>query len=316
MNVECLEYINDGAYAEVWLAIDELNRAVAVKAMKPSGAGVSTLQQHADVLIRASHPNVVNVYSVDTVEIPNNPNATLVGNQDSIVMEFIEGITLDKYLIEKRTDKSLYKIGSQILDGLIYIHSQNLVHMDLHDNNIMVTESGQVKLIDIMYRNSLSQVTDEEKVKRIGFDISRLIDALERLIVKSKLGQQGKLEFNNLINGAESLEVIKNAFYDVFTFAHDRFRISGLFLSGNSIAKLRHYKFKAEHLNDVLEFIKYAGSAVKGYRIDSDMLTDVEVEFVSTETKQKLINMLDRSPESEIMIYTLEHIYDYSGTLP
>ena len=55
MNVECLEYINDGAYAEVWLAIDELNRAVAVKAMKPSGAGVSTLQQHADV--KSSEPS-------------------------------------------------------------------------------------------------------------------------------------------------------------------------------------------------------------------------------------------------------------------
>lgn len=317
MNIDCIEYINDGAFAEIWLARDELKRLVAVKAMKPSGVGVSDLMQHADVLIRAEHPNVVQVYSIETIDIPYQAGVTLSGHQDCIVMEYVQGITFDKYLAQEGlSSAALYKIGFQILEGLIHIHSKNLVHMDLHDNNIMVSDIGQVKLIDIMYNDSLSEVSDKVKLAKVGYDIGRLIQALERLIGKSKLGNNGIVEFKKMIDGKENLLDIKNAFYDIFTFAHERFHISGVFLKGNSISKLRHYKFKAEALIDVLDFFKYAKNAVKGYRIDNDMLSDVEVEFVSTKTKSELVDMLYQSPECETMVYTLEHIYDYTGNVP
>lgn len=317
MNIDCIKYINDGAYAEIWLARDELSRLVAVKAMKPSGVGVSDLMQHADVLIRAEHPNVVQVYSIETIDIPNKEGVTLFGNQDCIVMEYVQGITFDQYLSKgSLSNLSLYKTGSQILEGLIHIHSKNLVHRDLHDNNIMVSESGKVKLIDIMYIDSLSEISEQAKSSRIDYDIVRLTDVLERLIRESKLGEDGVTEFGQMISGKENLLDIKNAFYDIFTFAHERFHISGVFLKGGAILKLRHYKFKAEALIDVLEFFKNAKNAVKGYRIDNDMLSGVEVEFVSTNTKSELIDMLYRSPDCELMADTLEHIYDYTGNQP
>ncbi|TOQ19598.1 protein kinase, partial [Vibrio parahaemolyticus] len=168
MDVVCVKYITDGSYADIWLGMDELNRTVAVKVMKEAGANVSTLEQHAEVLVKASHSNVVDVYAIDKVDIPN------VGEERSIIMEYIEGITLDKYLVKKNSSRNLYEVGSQILDGLIYIHSQGLVHMDLHEQNIMVTENHKAKLIDIMYTSSLSKLDKKTVDQRLAYDVSQV----------------------------------------------------------------------------------------------------------------------------------------------
>lgn len=136
MDVECIKYLSDGSYADIWLAIDELNRSVAIKAMKPEGEGVSTLAQHADVLVRAKHENVVDVYSIEDVNIPKD------GLKKCIIMEFVQGVTVDEYLSEERQSRHLYEVGAQILEGLMYIHVKGLVHMDLHERNIMITENN------------------------------------------------------------------------------------------------------------------------------------------------------------------------------
>ncbi|EJG0999786.1 protein kinase [Vibrio parahaemolyticus] len=307
MDVVCVKYITDGSYADIWLGMDELNRTVAVKVMKEAGANVSTLEQHAEVLVKASHSNVVDVYTIDKVDIPN------VGEERSIIMEYIEGITLDKYLVKKNSSRNLYEVGSQILDGLIYIHSQGLVHMDLHEQNIMVTENHKAKLIDIMYTSSLSKLDKKTVDQRLAYDVSQVKSVLCQIIKASKLESDGEKEFLALVHGVDDLTKISHAYHDVFTFARSRCHISGLFLSDENLSKLRLYKFRAECLSDVLEFFERARGKIRGYRIDNDMLPDVDVEIVSSYPKQELFYHLGNAPDTHVMTETFESIHTYTG---
>lgn len=68
------------------------------------------------------------------------------GASSFIVTEFIDGTSLDKYKF-KRT-KDFYSVFGQLIDALEYIHSQDVVHFDIKPQNIMVTNGGDLKIID------------------------------------------------------------------------------------------------------------------------------------------------------------------------
>lgn len=308
MKVICSKYLDNGSYADIWIGTDDLNRQVAIKVMKAAGAAVSTLEQHANVLIRAKHINVVDVYSIEDVNIPD------VGTQRSMIMEFITGETLDKFLKHEQSDSILYEVGAQIIEGLEYIHTQGLVHMDLHEQNIMVTDKNKVKLIDIMYRSSLKDEIDTISNLRVKTDLNLLTDILSEIILKSQLGQVGVNEFKNIITSNNSLSGIKYAYHDVFTFARSRFRVGNLFYSGvQGFEKLRLYKFRAECLHDVLDFINLANKKIRGYRIDNDYIPDVEVEIATEISKTELLNIMSFIPDGHVMSETLETIHEYTG---
>jgi|GEM_PF-2657747 len=68
-----------------------------------------------------------------------------------IVMEYIDGITLEDYLIESGGSipyESALSIMGPIMDSLKEIHKSGLVHRDISPDNIYITTSGQIKLID------------------------------------------------------------------------------------------------------------------------------------------------------------------------
>ena len=68
------------------------------------------------------------------------------------VMDFVEGYDLKDRLNRRGkpyTEKTIINYLRQILDGLLAIHSKNLLHLDIKPANIMVTRRGYVKLIDL-----------------------------------------------------------------------------------------------------------------------------------------------------------------------
>lgn len=308
MKVVCDVYLNDGNYAKIWVGMDDLNRKVAIKVMKEAGANVSTLEEHAEVLIRASHRNVVNVYSIEDVDIPE------AGIKKSIIMEFIEGDTLDVYLNYEHNEHDLYDVGAQIIEGLEYIHNQGLVHMDLHEKNIMVTNDNHVKLIDIMYLSSLKNESRKTADSRRSRDFDLLKEVLTQLILASILGKDGVSEFEKLIASSNDLVEIKHAYHDVFTFACARCRIGTLFSNNKKgLEKLRLYKFRAECLTDVLQFMEQAKGKVRGYSIENDYIPDVEVEIVSSHSKSELLQLFENIIDAHVMIDTFESIHKYTG---
>ncbi|MFC9223712.1 Stk1 family PASTA domain-containing Ser/Thr kinase [Streptomyces hygroscopicus] len=137
-----------GGMAEVYLAHDtRLGRTVAVKTLRADLARDPSFQarfrREAQSAASLNHPAIVAVYDtgedyVDGVSIPY------------IVMEYVDGSTLRELLHSGRKllpERSL-EMTIGILQALEYSHRNNIVHRDIKPANVMLTRSGQVKVMD------------------------------------------------------------------------------------------------------------------------------------------------------------------------
>ena len=156
------ELIGQGGMADVYLAYDPiLHRTVAVKIMRSSLTGdsvyVNRFHREATAAAALNHKNIVSIYDV--------------GEEDDeyyIVMEYVPGQTL-KELIKKRGALHYIEaidIMKQVLSAVSTAHNMGIIHRDLKPQNIMVTDSGIVKIGDfgIASIQSLSQVTQTDTI--------------------------------------------------------------------------------------------------------------------------------------------------------
>ena len=117
-----------------WFTLKALNPEVA---HDPVYQGM--FEKEFNLMMQLNHPNVVRVYSRE--EIPE------VGL--SIVMEYVDGRTLEKFLSEKPTQSVRESVARQILEAIGYCHGKQIIHRDLKPSNILATYNGnRVKLID------------------------------------------------------------------------------------------------------------------------------------------------------------------------
>lgn len=96
-------------------------------------------RREARAMAFVNHPNLVTIY--DLYEEPDG---------SWVVMEYVDGITL-KELVQRDgplTPESVALILQQLANALAHIHERNLVHLDIKPQNIMITDSGEVKIID------------------------------------------------------------------------------------------------------------------------------------------------------------------------
>lgn len=141
---QIIKSIGEGGMANVYLAYDTiLDRNVAVKVLRGDLATdekfVRRFQREALSASSLSHPNIVEVYDV------GEDNGSYY-----IVMEYIEGKHL-KELIKKRgklTLSEVLDIMSQVCDGLATAHDSYIIHRDIKPQNIMILDSGLVKITD------------------------------------------------------------------------------------------------------------------------------------------------------------------------
>lgn len=97
------------------------------------------LEKEFFISVQLNHANIARAYSFEKVD----------GIGDCIVMEYVDGVTLDKYITASATDEERIRIVSQILSAMEYYHSLQIVHRDLKPSNILVTRNGgNVKIID------------------------------------------------------------------------------------------------------------------------------------------------------------------------
>lgn len=88
---------------------------------------------------RMHHPSVIGVYDA--------------GQEDDynyIVMEFVDGVTLQEYVTGKKslTHNQVVDVIYQCAKGLDYVHRQGVIHRDLKPGNIMLSNDGEVKIMD------------------------------------------------------------------------------------------------------------------------------------------------------------------------
>lgn len=141
---QIVKTIGEGGMANVYLAYDTiLERNVAVKILRGDLANdekfVRRFQREALSASSLSHPNIVEVYDV------GEDNGVYY-----IVMEYIEGKHL-KQLIKKRgklTLNEVIDIMLQVTDGIACAHDSYIIHRDIKPQNIMILDSGIVKITD------------------------------------------------------------------------------------------------------------------------------------------------------------------------
>lgn len=97
------------------------------------------LEKEFNISIMMNHPNVVQTIGFELVP----------GLGNTIVMEYVDGVTLHEWIENNPSQQERYDVLLQILDGVNYIHSHQVIHRDLKPRNILVTRNGQhVKVID------------------------------------------------------------------------------------------------------------------------------------------------------------------------
>src|SRR6266566_4252147 len=99
-----------------------------------------------------NHPNIITIYDIDS------ENGT-----DFMVMELVPGKMLSKLLPAggQKLDEAL-KYSVQIADALSTAHAAGIIHRDLKPGNVMITDSGRVKVLDFGLAKLTEKTTSAE----------------------------------------------------------------------------------------------------------------------------------------------------------
>ena len=161
---EVLKRVGSGGMADVYMAKDhKLNRNVAVKVLKSDYVEdekfLKKFETEAQAVARLSHPNIVNIYDV--------------GMEDGInyiVMELAEGITLKEYIRKKGylSPKETVEISTQIASAISHAHKNHIIHRDIKPQNILVSDTGIIKVTDFGIAKATSSNTVTSTATAMG----------------------------------------------------------------------------------------------------------------------------------------------------
>ena len=147
------EMIGTGGMADVYIAQDQrLSREVAIKILRSDLARdpsfVARFRKEALAAAGLNHPGIVAVY--DSGEEP----------APYIVMELVSGYTLRELIHsgEHLPLERALEIAEGILSALEYSHERGIVHRDIKPANVMITDQGDVKVMDFGIARALDDI--------------------------------------------------------------------------------------------------------------------------------------------------------------
>ncbi|HSP78855.1 MAG TPA: serine/threonine-protein kinase, partial [Myxococcaceae bacterium] len=146
--------LGQGAMGQVYLARDTLlDRLVAVKflsGLAPDAGQRERFRTEARAVAQLQHPNIVSIYRIG--EVLRRPY---------LVSEFIRGTSLDK--LERPVPwEQVLDLGVGLARALAAAHRHGVLHRDIKPANAMLTEEGEVKLLDF----GLAKLLDAESRER------------------------------------------------------------------------------------------------------------------------------------------------------
>lgn len=151
-----IKEIGRGGMANVYQGEDTFlgNRQVAIKVLRSNfendDIAIARFQREAFAMAELSHPNIVGISDVGEFE-----------NQQYIVMEYVDGMTLKQYIIQKAplSNDEAIEITTEILSAMDMAHSHGIIHRDLKPQNVLVAQSGTVKVTDFGIAKALSETS-------------------------------------------------------------------------------------------------------------------------------------------------------------
>ena len=161
-----LAKLGEGGMGAVWRGVDTmLDRPVAIKVLRPELASdaevVERFRAEAVTLAKLSHPSIASVYAF-----------IREGSELFLVMEFVEGETLDAIL---RRDglfawPRATRLACTALDAIDAAHAAGVIHRDLKPENIMITRTGGLKIMDF----GIARVVGTTRLTRAGHLVGTL----------------------------------------------------------------------------------------------------------------------------------------------
>jgi serine/threonine protein kinase len=170
------ERLGIGGKGTVFKALDhyrsdlpEEDRYVAIKIPHPTaddrGDLVADLRREFHCAETLSHENIVNVYQLDRDE-----------DIHFFTMELLEGELLSSVLARLHRAPmprpQAWAIIRDIGSGLVHAHSRNVIHADLKPHNIMITQSGEVRILD--FSNAVGHYSEDTVCRRNGLSSGTL----------------------------------------------------------------------------------------------------------------------------------------------
>jgi len=166
-NYKVVSVLGEGGMGIVYKAFDiKLERFVALKVLNQTGSlnsnFVERFKREAKNQAKLNHPNIVSVYGF------TEQNGIL-----GIVMEYVEGETLEKLITRKKQldTREALQILQQMLDGVGHAHSKNFIHRDIKPSNIIINKEGVVKIMDF----GISKALFDKGITKTGTKIGTLL---------------------------------------------------------------------------------------------------------------------------------------------
>src|SRR6266576_870637 len=157
-NYRILEKIGAGGQGTVYKATDtKLGRTVVIKVLPPEltakEANLKRFEREARLASSLDHPNICTIFDLNEI-----------GGIHFIVMQYIEGRNV-RQLVHGRplSLESALSITSQVTDALAAAHARGIIHRDIKSGNVMVTPSGQVKILDFGLAKLLDDTDDSSR---------------------------------------------------------------------------------------------------------------------------------------------------------
>ena len=148
--------LGSGGMADVYLAHDDiLDRDVALKVLSSQYASdeefVERFKREAQSAAALAHPNIVSIYDRGEAE-----DGTYY-----IAMEYLPGGTLKDRILRSGAlpPKTAAAVALQIAEALKAAHQRGVIHRDIKPHNILITESGDIKVTDFGIARAASSST-------------------------------------------------------------------------------------------------------------------------------------------------------------
>lgn len=151
-DIDLVQLLGKGGMGEVYLGEDkQLKRKVAVKTIRSiyrlNHDARDRFRREALILSKLDHVNICKIY-----------NILEIGDIDFLILEYIEGLSLNKIQVIDYSYQQKLKIAKALFAGLIVAHKEDIVHRDIKPDNIIIAKSGDVKILDFGISSSLKQM--------------------------------------------------------------------------------------------------------------------------------------------------------------
>lgn len=166
-NYRITEKLGVGGQGTVYKATDlKLGRPVVIKVIPPElsarEANLKRFEREARLASSLDHPNICTIYDLDEVD-----------GVHFIAMQHVEGKNVRQLVAGRPLElKTALLIGLQVADALATAHSRGIIHRDIKSGNVMVTPSGQVKVLDF----GLAKLLDDTEAATAGIHRTELTE--------------------------------------------------------------------------------------------------------------------------------------------